>query len=163
MYSPQCDMQPELLQIQNAVEQRVTATLEVVPGWPCRKGCDQCCRSLAAQPRITAAEWELMRSAVLALPREKLTRVRTLTDHRPIVCPLLDEQTGACAIYEVRPVACRTFGFYRERDRGLYCRIIEEQVNSGGLDDVVWGNQESVEAALTRLGESRRLGDWLDK
>ena len=28
------------------------------PDWPCKRGCDDCCRSLASPMRISRAEWE---------------------------------------------------------------------------------------------------------
>jgi len=34
------------------VEARVAALREAHPGWPCARGCDGCCRRLAAVPEI---------------------------------------------------------------------------------------------------------------
>ncbi|MDT4330822.1 YkgJ family cysteine cluster protein [Methylomonas sp. MS20] len=67
---------------------------------------------------------------------------------RPIVCPMLDQSTGTCRVYRYRPTACRTYGFYVQRDKGLYCKDIEADVDSGALDNVVWGNQDAIDQQL---------------
>jgi Fe-S-cluster containining protein len=122
--------------------------------WPCRKGCDSCCRRLAAVPDLTAAEWTLLRPAVEALPRGIRERIAGLEGaSRPVVCPFLEG--GACLVYEVRPVACRTYGFYVDRDGGQYCELVDA-LNA----DVVWGSGASVEADLASLGERRDLVSW---
>lgn len=58
--------------------------------------------------------------------------------------------------------ACRTYGFYVQRDKGLYCKDIETQVDSGRLDNVVWGNQGAIEELLKHPGETRKLTEWFD-
>ena len=122
--------------------------------WPCRKGCDTCCTRLAATPDLTAAEWELLRPVVAVLPAEVHRRIELLEGAlRPIVCPFLD--SGACLIYEARPVACRTYGFYVDRDGGQYCGLIES-LNA----QVVWGSGAAIERDLSALGERRDLLAW---
>ena len=79
---------------------------------------------------------------------------------RPITCPLLDQSTGACPVYAQRPVACRSYGFYVQRDLGLYCREIEAQVAAGALADVVWGNHDAIDQQLAGFGASRSLSEW---
>jgi Fe-S-cluster containining protein len=73
---------------------------------------------------------------------------------------MLEESTGACRVYVHRPVACRTYGFYVERDQGLYCSDIEARVADGGWADVVWGNQANIERRLGDLGDTRDLTEW---
>lgn len=82
------------------------------------------------------------------------------TPARPVVCPLLDQTTGACPVYAQRPVACRTYGFYVQRDLGLYCHDIESRVAEGTLADVVWGNHDAIDRQLAGFGESRSLREW---
>jgi len=145
---------------------RVEAIRAAHPDWLCRRGCDGCCRRLAEMPRLTPAEWALLRQGLDALPPPQLDAVRqalrSLADDpsRPLVCPLLDRAAGACRVYVHRPVACRTYGFYVERDLGLYCRDIETRVASGQLAEVVWGNQDRVARGLRDLGEARDVTDW---
>jgi hypothetical protein len=44
------------------------------------------------------------------------------------------------------------YGFYVERDRGLYCGRILERAERGEYDEVVWGNACAVEARAAALG-----------
>lgn len=143
------------------VEARVHSITSTRADWPCRKGCDHCCRNLAALPRLTAPEWNLLRGALVKLPDAVIERIRNTPGERPDLCPLLDTNTGACLVYEQRPIACRTYGFYVERDKGLYCGIIELRVREGAMADVVWGNHESVDHQLAELGGARSLRDWV--
>ena len=73
------------------------------------------------------------------------------------VCPFLDRKAGTCRVYEHRPAACRTYGFYVERDRGLYCNEIEAQVDAGRMHGIVWGNAAGIESKLAELGETTGL------
>ena len=143
---------PPLVQIENRVREMVRQRGE----WPCHKGCDLCCRRLADIPQLTLEEWNLMRDAVAALPAEVHQRIRTLRPDRPVTCPLLDPSSGACLIYDVRPVACRAYGFYVERHEGLYCAEIAEAVDRGEFAGTIWGNWESV----APRGETRNLVEW---
>ena len=151
------------------IDARVHSIRENRPDWLCGKGCDSCCRRLAAVPQLTAAEWDLLRTGLEALASEQLAEISrkmaaaaALSGQppRPVVCPLLDQSTGACPVYAQRPVACRTYGFYVQRDKGLYCHDIESRVSDGALDDVVWGNHDAIDQQLAGLGESRVLSEW---
>ena len=148
------------------IDARVLSIRENRPDWLCGKGCDGCCRQLAEIPQLTRAEWELLRQGLAALPAQRLDEIaRDMTalagqQSRPLTCPLLDQATGACPVYAQRPVACRTYGFYVQRDKGLYCRDIERRVADGALADVVWGNHDPVDQRLAALGESRPLTAW---
>lgn len=71
----------------------------------------------------------------------------------PYTCAFLDPAHGACLIYQHRPIACRTYGFYvDERGVGLYCESIQKGVEGGDFADVVWGNHSALEARLAALG-----------
>jgi uncharacterized protein len=63
-------------------------------------------------------------------------------------------------VYAHRPVACRTYGFYVQRDKGLYCKDIESRVAEGDWVTVVWGNHDTIDRQLNTLGDSRDLTDW---
>ena len=149
------------------IDARVNAIRAGHPDWLCAKGCDGCCRRLAAVPRLTAAEWALLRDALAALAAPRLDEIRrnmaALAEAQrsfPVVCPLLDPESGACPVYAARPVACRTYGFYVQRELGLYCREIESRVAGGALADVVWGNHDAIDQRLAGLGEVRALDEW---
>ncbi len=155
-----------LAQLHADIEARVSAIRDDNLDWLCRMGCDGCCRRLAEVPRLTAAEWDLLRDGLAALPPERLLEIgrniAALAEQpsRPIVCPLLDRSAGACLVYVHRPVACRTYGFYVQRDQGLYCKDIQSRVAGGALGDVVWGNQDAIDRRLGSLGETRDLTEW---
>lgn len=148
------------------IDTRVGHIRATHPDWPCAKGCDSCCRQLARLPQLTASEWALLRPAIAALPADQLEAIRQkmqatgAQDAGPVICPLLDETSGACPVYAQRPIACRTYGFYVERGIGLYCVDIKAGVDRGELADVVWGNQNAIGRALNDAGEMRALDAW---
>lgn len=157
-----------LKRLHSEIDGRVNTIRAHHPEWLCGKGCDHCCRQLADVPRLTADEWELLRAGLAVLPRERLEDIRRELaampprPAAPIVCPLLDHLTGSCPVYAQRPVPCRTYGFYVQRDLGLYCSRIEALVADGALSDVIWGNQDGVDHKLLGLGPMRALGEWFE-
>lgn len=155
-----------LAQLHADIEERVQAIRRDHPDWLCRLGCDSCCRQLADVPRLTAAEWEWLREGLVALPPEQLReigqKIATLAEQpsHPIVCPLLDQAERACRVYAHRPVVCRTYGFYAQRDQGFHCKEIASHTATGNWSEVVWGNQDAIDCRLRGLGDTRDLPDW---
>lgn len=137
--------------------------------WPCRKGCDGCCRNLACLPELVDAEWNSIEEGLSALPAAARAEIESRLAELdagarpPFVCPFLDREIGACHIYSHRPVACRTYGFYVERGIGSYCGIIRERVESGEYSGVVWGNHELIDARLDRMGPKTPMLDWIQR
>ena len=158
-----------LAQLHADIDVRVQTIRGDRSDWLCGKGCDRCCRRLADVPRLTSAEWDLLRESLAGLPPERLQEIRrnmaALDSQRspPVICPLLDLATGACPVYTQRPVACRTYGFYVQRELGLYCHDIESRVADGALADVVWGNHDAIDRRLASLGEILALTDWFER
>lgn len=156
----------KLIELHGDIAARVGAIRDGRADWPCGKGCDGCCRALAEMPRLTSAEWELLRHGLATLPQQRLQQIGAelarlvRLPSRPLVCPLLDLASGACPVYAQRPVACRTYGFYVQRDLGLYCGDIESRVANGSMAEVVWGNHDAIDQRLAGLGESRSLAEW---
>ncbi|HVY91530.1 MAG TPA: YkgJ family cysteine cluster protein [Bryobacteraceae bacterium] len=153
-----------LYQIQEQVRERTEQIAAAHGNWPCRKGCDDCCRHLAAVPRVTKDEWLLIAGAIDAMPAPLAETIRgrlrkSAGSTRPIVCPLLDMDSGACLIYAARPVACRSYGFYAARDKVLGCHRIESL--AGESSAIIWGNHEPLEERLNQLGPARELPEWL--
>jgi Fe-S-cluster containining protein len=106
----------------------------------------------------------LIAAALDALPADvaELLRRRirdSASASRPIVCPLLDRDAGACLVYSARPVACRAYGFYAERQFVLGCSRIESIAEES--PDVVWGNHAALEEELRLLGPAAELYEWL--
>lgn len=155
-----------LFQLHADIDARVATIRGSRPDWLCGKGCDSCCRKLAEVPRLTSAEWDVLLVGLAGLSPERLReislQIAALAGHEshPVVCPLLDQSTGACPVYAQRPVACRTYGFYVQRELGLYCHDIESLVAEGSLADVVWGNHDAIDRSLGALGETRTLIEW---
>lgn len=155
--------QQKLLNIEKRIEVRVQDIRASRDWWPCRRGCAQCCRQLAQPLELSLQEWLRIDEAVVTLPvpiraeiEQKITQllveIAENTVHSPIVCPYLDEQEGACRIYEARPIACRTYGFFVARDGNDYCQIIENEVSSRtDATDIIWGNTESIRHEIERV------------
>jgi len=156
----------QLTELHTDIDARVLSIRENKADWLCGKGCDSCCKRLAEVPQLTAAEWDLLRDGLAGLAADHLhtisREIAAVADSttRPVICPLLDRASGACPVYLHRPVACRTYGFYMQRDLGLFCRDIEKQVAEGALPDVVWGNHDAIDHRLAGMGESRPLTEW---
>lgn len=155
-----------LTQLHADIDARVRIISDEHTDWLCCKGCDTCCRQLAEIPRLTAAEWALLQEGLSALPQEQLLEIgkgiAALAEQtsRPLTCPMLNQSLGACRVYTHRPVACRTYGFYVQRDKGLYCTKIEARVAAGDRTTVVWGNHEAIDRQLNALSDSRDLTEW---
>ncbi len=155
-----------LIKLHEDINGRVDDIRTHHPDWLCRMGCDFCCRRLAEIPRLTEAEWDLLKTGLLALSKKQFFSVvekindLSVLNKGPIECPMLDQSTGACRVYEHRPVACRTYGFYVQRDLGLYCNDIKTEVEQGALADVVWGNHDTIDRRLSALGDTRELTEW---
>ena len=144
------------------IEARVQAIRADRDWWPCRRGCDACCRHLAQLPALSPDEWASVETAVASLPVSASAmveqRVKALlqqsveqTLSAAVICPYLDEQEGACRIYDARPLACRTYGFFVARDHDQYCEQIETAVNDRSETAIVWGHAESIRHDIERL------------
>jgi Fe-S-cluster containining protein len=154
------------------VQARAQTLATAHPEWPCRRGCDACCKRLARVPELTDSEWEWLEAALRALPEAELQacleRAEALTRHvtehgdeGPIECPLLDAEHAVCRVYAARPLACRSYGFYVHRDHDAWCERVSAHVQDvrAGL---VFGNHDALDRELARAStESRSLLAWL--
>lgn len=153
-----------LYEIQEQVESRFREIEFAHGGWPCRKGCDDCCRSLASEPRVSRQEWLALAAAINALPEViaeyAWQRIRESAGAaRPVVCPLLDSGSGACLVYDSRPIACRAYGFYAERGEVLGCGRIEALAEESC--DIVWGNHQTLADRMREFEPVRTLAEWM--
>jgi len=145
-----------LRELRDAADARASALTTRYPEWPCRKGCDHCCRSLARMPEISEIEWREVEAGLALLPAATRAEIDARMGAEKI-CAFLDPVQGACLIYEHRPIACRTYGFYvDERGIGLHCHRIEP----GAYPEAVWGNHSAVDARLEALGPTRSTAQW---
>lgn len=154
----------KLYQIDAAIDARASQIVTQHEDWPCRRGCADCCRNLAAPPVVSAVEWQRIEAAMATLPDQVRHDIATRLDQldagsRPIVCPFLDLNSNACLIYEARPVRCRSYGFYAERDAVLGCHRIEAIAASGA--PVIWGNHAAIESDLRQLPDTQPLSLFL--
>lgn len=144
------------------IESRVQAIRSERNWWPCQRGCDACCRHLARPLELSSAEWERVDAAVAKLPASTqvlveqkiaalLRQVVEQTLGSAVVCPYLDEEARACLIYDSRPIACRTYGFFIARDHNQYCEQIETEVQTRRDEQIVWGNAEALRYKTERL------------
>jgi Fe-S-cluster containining protein len=101
----------------------------------CHVGCSWCCRGLEVEIRPAEAVRLAHRARrdprLEVRVRETAKRVARLDAggrlKAGVPCAFLDEASGACSVYEDRPLACRS---YRSRDAG-WCRSIVG--TSGGV------------------------------
>ncbi|MCB9128019.1 MAG: YkgJ family cysteine cluster protein [Ardenticatenales bacterium] len=152
------------------IAQRVGAATAARGAWPCAKGCDGCCRRLAALPHVTAAEWQRMAEGLALLPAAEQAAIRQRIDVAArggaapphVVCPFLHDSSGACSIYDHRPAACRMYGFYVARSGNQWCDIVQALDDNGELNGLILGNFDAMARQLQRqFGPTRPINEWL--
>jgi Fe-S-cluster containining protein len=162
-------LSPEQRQALEALYQRVEDRAADISGahawWPCRRGCDHCCRHLSAPLPLTGLEWRYLWEGFLRLPAEVQADVRArvaeLGASRPYTCPFLDREAGACRVYAHRPLACRSYGFAAARNGGRWCHFISDLLARHGDGDIVWANQDALEETVASLGgPTSTLFEW---
>lgn len=154
-----------LAQLQKGTQLRADEIASAYGAWPCRKGCPDCCRNLASEPRVSPEEWREIAGAILQLPTETREAIgrriqESSAKSRPVVCPLLDVDSGSCLVYGARPIACRAYGFYADREGVLGCSQIEATARESA--NIIWGNNAALEERLRELGEVKVLSAWLE-
>lgn len=109
----------------------------------CERGCSWCCHQLvvltdhsdaerileAARARMSAAEFEEFSRTVRAQAQAIAAMPHHEAESRRWPCPLLSG--GECAVYDVRPVACRTVV---SPDSGC-CRAMHDATEFADLSD----------------------------
>lgn len=155
------DRRARLNVLYTSIDARVAATHAAsTDRWPCTIGCDTCCHNLSKVPEITDAEWDLLAASIAYSPAYHplfAARIDALkgAETGPVVCPFLAPEDGvarpgSCLVYDGRPAACRTYGYYAERGDLLGCATILAHDNDGAAG-VVWGNQLVVDRELDAL------------
>lgn len=161
-----------LSELHAQIEERCRKVAEARPPWPCHRGCDHCCRNLAEAPRLVGAEWQRLEQGLEGLADDVRAEVEArleevaAQEEGKVLCPFLDTDAGACRVYEHRPAACRTYGFYQDRDGGCYCHLVEAHVDDGEtprsvFEGIVWGSQQAIDRQLEhRWGAMIPLRQW---
>ena len=93
----------------NLLEQRLTKKISdlskiLANGLQCRAGCADCCMGFS----VLAIEAELIKKAFKNLPEQNRQQIASQATKDTETCPLLID--GLCAVYENRPIICRTHG-----------------------------------------------------
>jgi len=108
------------------------------PWIACRVGCTECCMGTFPISGLDAGR---LRSGMAALDPNRAARVRerarraTGADDEP--CPALDPSTGACDVYDWRPLTCRLFGpavHFRGGDIAV-CELCYRGASEGEIED----------------------------
>jgi uncharacterized protein len=158
--SAAADPFPILQELRAAAAFRANEITTRYADWPCRKGCADCCRSLARPPELSEIEWREVEAGLALLPaaiRSEVEARRARHGEPPQTCAFLDQASGACLIYAHRPIVCRTYGFYMDdRGIGFYCGLIRRRVEAGEFAEAVWGNHSACEHGLDALGPRRQ-------
>jgi len=122
----------------------------------CRKGCAHCCR---IKLEVTPLEADYI-SHNTDIKQRKHNVVR---DDK--YCPLLNQQTAQCSVYEFRPFNCRSFATYDSPD---YCRDDMEHYITGGPENG-YGSKAILFLAIelcevdTNMRLSKKMKDVVSK
>lgn len=105
-----CDLSGYARLLQALAEKTARIEAAFPDQFACRAGCHHCCQAV---PTILPVEWAYLRG------RDRLPGAELRSDLHPgeSLCQRL-ETDGRCAIYEVRPVVCRTQGHLFQLDDG---------------------------------------------
>jgi uncharacterized protein len=100
-------------------------------------GRTDCCRF-----KLTGrTPWLTRGEALVAARAWRATGRRALPEHEDGVCPMLDEKSGKCMIYEKRPFGCRTH----------YCRAAGGPLERGEVVDLI-RKLEALDASMGGTG-----------
>ena len=126
----------------------------------CRRGCCDCC---LGPFEITMLDARRLRLGFAALGERDAARARAVRsraerwsggDDEP--CPALDPATGACELYEARPMICRVFGpAVRDGDSVSACELCYQGATAEEVAAcAVVVDPEGLEGKLTPAGST---------
>ncbi|MET0645731.1 MAG: YkgJ family cysteine cluster protein [Pyrinomonadaceae bacterium] len=132
-----------------------------------RTDCASCVNKCCSQPYdwvyLTARECSRL-AAVSGRRVEEFVEERRDADTGDVFralslpCPFLDEKTGQCTVYEVRPMACRLFPFHVDPltgDASLYPTGCGENLLFPAQDEEGWRLSDLREDVRRWVGELR--------
>lgn len=84
----------------------------------CKKGCNECCESTFS---VSQSEFFMILNSLkitdeIAIYKAKADEIVNNKYEMPDKCIFVDDYTGACRIYEVRPLVCRLYGVVKTDD-----------------------------------------------
>jgi uncharacterized protein len=79
-----------------AVQSEIDAVYAQLPKLACQRKCQECCGPVF----MSAAEWRRITNRL----------GRTPGPEPDLTCPMLRRSTGACKVYDIRPLICRLWG-----------------------------------------------------
>ena len=81
------------------IDERVSSITSTHAWWPCRRGCDHCCRHLAAPLTVTRLEWTYLWEGFQALPPQARAEIRARVEPGN-ARPMAGRPAGARARHE---------------------------------------------------------------
>ncbi|HMR01235.1 MAG TPA: YkgJ family cysteine cluster protein [Candidatus Gracilibacteria bacterium] len=115
----------KLLKVYQDVDAYIDKEMKNCDNIACHKGCDACCKKssdvMVFQPEAFNIVDYIAEKATTAVGQKMLEQMKAATSETE-ECPFLVE--GECGVYEVRPLACRTYYVHGEP-------CTEEEVHQG--------------------------------
>ncbi len=89
---------------------RIDAILSTIPSFKCKEGCADCCGPV----QLSRLEYYRCVKASGRTADDVRQHMEKNIKRKIYQCPLLNQKTNQCSVYEVRPAICRIFGATRE-------------------------------------------------
>jgi len=146
--------------LKHSIQTTIDNILLQYNNWPCNKGCDYCCNNIEHMPYLTIEEIEMLNEGIKLLDKHVIenikVKIKNLNEHfTHFKCPFISSE-GHCLVYDHRPIACRTYGFYISninKSKGLFCYKIQELESSNKLNHIIWGNYNVISTQLESMGK----------
>lgn len=85
---------------------KIDVLLRRLPKFKCKEGCYDCCGPVI----LSRLEYERCIQASGRTAEDVKKQMQDNLANGIYACPLLDNETKKCSVYEVRPAICRLFG-----------------------------------------------------
>jgi uncharacterized protein len=92
---------------------RIDAILSTIPAFKCKEGCADCCGPV----QLSRLEYHRCVKASGRTADDVRRQMEKNIKKKIYQCPLVNQKTHCCTVYDVRPAICRIFG----TTRGLPC------------------------------------------
>lgn len=85
---------------------RIDSILSEIPSFKCKEGCADCCGPV----EMSRLEYHRCVKASGRTAEELRQQMERNIKRNIYQCPLIDQKTHRCTVYQVRPAICRIFG-----------------------------------------------------